>query len=89
MAIGTVQMLIVFLFLIGFQRTIFYGLTALMHSAGVIGSIPSLLFKFTIYPSNLLWSAVPTLGALIALFILREHDQFTIDGWRKNQKKTL
>ena len=82
LVVGSLQLLIVFLFLIGYQRTLVYGFTALMHSAGVIGSLPSLLFKFTNYPSNLLWSAVPTLGALIALFILREHDTYTVDGLR-------
>lgn len=82
-AVGALQMLIVVLFIIGFQRTIFYALVALMHSAGVIGSLPSLLFKFTNYPQNLLWTSVPTLGALVALFLLRKHDVFTIDGWRR------
>ena len=82
-AVGSLQMLVVLLFLIGYQRTIFYGLVTLMSATGVIGSLPSLLFKFTNYPSNLLWTSVPTLGALIALFILREHDLFTVDGWRK------
>ncbi len=84
-AVGVIQMLIVFMFLIGFQRTLVYGFVMLMHSAGVIGSIPNLLFKFTDYPYNLFWAGVPTLGALIALFILREYDQFTIDGWRKTK----
>lgn len=84
--VGSLQMFIVVLFLIGFQRTIFYGFTALMHSAGVIVSIPTLLFKFTNYPANLLWTSVPTLGALVALFLLREHDNWTVDGLRGRKK---
>lgn len=85
-AVGALQMLVVILFIIGFQRTILYSFTALMHSAGVIGSLPALLFKFTNYPQNLLWTSVPTLGALIALYLLREHDIFTIDGYRYRTK---
>ena len=81
LAIGLVQGFVVFLFVIGMQRTYSYGIVFLMHSVGVAGSIP-LLMKFTHYPSNLLWTAVPTLGAMLALFYLREYDIYTVDGWQ-------
>lgn len=81
LALGLAQSLIVFLFIIGMQRTYSYGLVVAMHLVGVAGAVP-LLMKFTHYPSNLLWTAVPTLGAAIALFILREYDIYTVDGWQ-------
>ncbi|MEP3524869.1 MAG: hypothetical protein ABJN24_05530 [Hyphomicrobiales bacterium] len=81
LALGLAQSLVVFLFIIGMQRTYSYGLVIIMHGIGVMGAIP-LLLKFTHYPSNLLWTAVPTLGAMIALFYLREYDIYTVDGWQ-------
>lgn len=81
--VGTLQALIVLAFLIGFARTITYGFVTLMHATGVIASIPSLM-NFTKFPSNLLWTSVATLGALIALFILRDWDNlFSVSGRKK------
>lgn len=71
--VGSIQALLVLAFLIGFARTITYGLVTIMHATGVIGSIPGLI-SFTNYPNNLMWAAVAVLGALVSLFILREWD---------------
>ena len=79
--IGTIQLVIVILFVIGYKRTIFYGLMLLMHLAGVYGSIGGIM-NYTKYPNNLLLTTVPTLGALLALFLLRDEDIWTIDGRR-------
>jgi len=84
--VGFAQAAIVVLFLVGLWRTLSYGALVLMQGAGVIGSIPSLL-DFTSYPNNLMWAAVPALGAAIALFILRNEDRFTIDGLRGKRIK--
>lgn len=81
LAIGLVQSFVIILFVLGIQRTYSYGLVVMMHTVGVLGSLP-LLMKFTHYPSNLLWTAVPTLGAMVALFYLREYDIYTVDGWQ-------
>ena len=101
-AVGALQMLIAFLFLIGLWRTLSYGLVTLIHATGVIGSLLSggLVFKgglikaistgtFAIgyinFPANLLWTSVATLTALVGLFLMRHHDGWTIDGWRKRR----
>ena len=98
--VGALQMLIVFLFILGVWRTVTYAFITLMHATGIIGTLlgGNLLFKgglikalstgqFSIgyinFPSNLLWTSVATLAALIALFILRHHDGWTIEGMRK------
>jgi len=78
--LGIAQMAIVIFFILGLKRTFSYGLIVAMHCVGVAASIPHLI-KFTHYPSNLLWTAVPTLGAAIALFLLRKYDIYSIDGW--------
>ena len=84
--VGSLQMLLVIAFIIGFARTFSYALMTLMHATGVIGSIPSLI-NFTKFPNNLLWTSVVTLGALVALFILRNHDNLlSVSAWRKSHK---
>ena len=67
------------MFAIGYKRTVFYGLMTAMHAVGVLGAAGGIL-NYTRYPNNLLLTAVPTLGALIALFLLRRHDLWTVDG---------
>ncbi len=81
--IGTIQGLLVLAFLIGFARRITYGLVTLMHATGVIASIPGLI-NFTQYPNNLMWTAVGTLGALVALYIMRDRDNLlSVSGRNK------
>jgi hypothetical protein len=80
--VGAVQMLIALIFILGLWRTFSYGALMLMQAAGVIGSIPNLL-NWTQYPNNLMWAAVPALGAAIALFILRNEDRLSLDAWRQ------
>lgn len=79
--VGMVQVALVIVFAIGLWRTVSYGALVLMQGAGVLASIPSLM-NYTSYPNNLMWAAVPALGAAIALFILRQDDAFSVDGWR-------
>lgn len=84
--VGTFQILVVVLFVLGIWRTPIYGFITLMHATGIGGAaLGGALWRFTSYPQNLLWTSVATLGALVALFILRHHDGFTIDGLRKRQ----
>lgn len=45
----------------------------------------SFTIGYTAFPANLLWTSVATLGALVALFILRHHDGFTVDGFRSRR----
>jgi len=83
--LGSIQILIVLAFALGLWRTWSYGLMMLMSAAGVIGSLGSyvgfndageIVANYARYPRNLMLTAIPTLGALIALFILRDMDNF-------------
>ncbi|MEP5212665.1 hypothetical protein [Sulfitobacter pontiacus] len=79
--VGGIQMLVVLAFAIGFLRTYTYGAVLLMHGAGTLSSIPNLI-DYTTYPNQLMWAAVPALGSMIALFLLRADDAFSVDGMR-------
>jgi len=81
--LGVLQLAIVLCFLLGLWRFWTYGLVMLMSAAGVLGSLKSyirwdeageLVLAYSKYPNNLLLTAIPTLGALIALFLLRDMD---------------
>lgn len=85
--VGIIQIVIVLTFVLGFKRGLSYAALVLMQATGVLASIPNLM-NFTQYPNNLMWAAVPALGAATALFVMREYDYFTIDGWRKTRGKT-
>ena len=101
LVVGTAQMLLVLLFVLGLWRTLTYGAVTLMHATGIVGALltGNLLFKgglvkavstgtfaigYTQFPANLLWTSVTTLAALVALFLLRHADRWTIDGMRRN-----
>ncbi|MEM9277829.1 MAG: hypothetical protein AAGA76_04595 [Pseudomonadota bacterium] len=81
--LGIFQLATVACFAIGLWRFWTYGLMMLMSAAGVIGSLKSyvrfdeageLVLAYTNYPHNLMLTAIPTLGALVALFLLRDMD---------------
>ena len=81
--LGTVQIIIVLAFVSGFMRTYIYGLMMLMSAAGVLGSLGSFInineageiyAAYAKYPKNLMLTSIPTLGALVALFIMRDMD---------------
>lgn len=84
--VGSLQLLIALVFIVGLWRTYSYGALVLMQAAGVLGSVPNLM-EWTKYPNNLMWAAVPALGAAIALFVLRSEDRFSIDAWRSTRHK--
>ncbi len=82
--LGSVQIIVVLAFVSGFMRTWSYGLMLLMSAAGVLGSLGSFAAYYN-YPKNLMLTSVPTLGALIALFILRDLDNlFSLSGRNKS-----
>ena len=84
--LGTVQIIIILAFVSGFMRTWTYGLVMLMSAAGVLGSLGSFMTYYN-YPKNLMLTSIPTLGALMALFILRDMDNlFSLSG-RKHKKE--
>ncbi|ESA38933.1 hypothetical protein N836_29505 [Leptolyngbya sp. Heron Island J] len=78
---GILQLVIVLTFLAGLLKTWTYGLLLGMHSVSVLVSLKNLVNPYTA-PNYLFWAAIPTLAALIALFLLRERDQLFVLGRR-------
>ncbi|MEL7354369.1 MAG: hypothetical protein AAFN38_23350 [Cyanobacteria bacterium J06560_5] len=65
-------------FMLGLFKTWSYGLLLGMHLVSTLSVYKQLLNPYE-PPNYLLWAAVPLLGSLIALFILRDRDQlFTL-----------
>ena len=92
---GLLQLAVVIAFVLGAWRFWTYGLMVLMSAAGVIGGIGGLLpyfhaetgellMGYARYPRNLMLTSIPTLGALVALFILRDMDNLFSLSSRKN-----
>ena len=73
--VGGIQTLIVLLFMVGLFKTWTYGGLLGMHTVSVFSTYKQLLNPYE-SPNTLFWAAVPALGGLIALFILRDRDQW-------------
>ncbi|MEM9014838.1 MAG: hypothetical protein AAGB02_06995 [Pseudomonadota bacterium] len=79
-AIGGLQALAIFCFFFGILKFWSYGFLMLIHGLGTVLTYDRLLNPYD-GGNHLFWAAVPTLGALIALFIMRHEDTlFTISG---------
>lgn len=73
-ALGILQTAIVLLFLAGLFKLWTYGAILGMHAVSTLSSYEPLLNPYT-PPNHLFWAAVPTLGAIFALFLMRKEDQ--------------
>lgn len=93
---GVLQLAIVIAFAFGLWRFWTYGLMMAMSAVGVIGSIGALLpyfhpetgellMGYARFPRNLMLTSIPTLGALIALFIMRDMDNLFSLSARKDR----
>ena len=74
---GILQTLIVLAFMAGLFRFWTYGALLVMHTVSVFSTIPRLIDPLT-SPNLLFWAAVPVLGLLIVLFLLRDRDTFLV-----------
>lgn len=77
--IGAVQLALIIAFLVWAKfRTVSVGALLLMHAGSTLSTWQQLIDPYS-GPNHLFWAAVPALGALIALFILRDEDRlFTV-----------
>ena len=69
--IGTIQLLVVIAFLLGLMKRYSYGLLLLMH---LVSTVTPFVKYFDPFSNLLFFAAWPMLAALIALYLLREHD---------------
>ena len=71
-ATGVVQLALIGLFALGLFRTWTYGALMLMHAASTLVTWEHLIDPYN--KNHLFWAAVPTLGAMVALWIMRKDD---------------
>ena len=79
LAFGILQTLIVLAFLAGLFKTWTYGAIIGMHGISTLSTVGQLINPYQ-SPNALFWAAVPVLGALIGLFLLRDRDRFLTLG---------
>ena len=87
-ALGIAELALSLGLLFGAYRTFSYGLSLLVHIITVAVSWRQLLDPYGLAKvGNHLWIATwPTLGAFAALFLMRDRDAYTIDGWRASTR---
>ncbi len=71
-AIGSVQLAIIALFVLGLFKFWSYGALMVMHGLTTLSTWAHLIDPYG--KNHLFWAGVPTLAALIALWLLREED---------------
>jgi uncharacterized membrane protein YphA (DoxX/SURF4 family) len=83
--LGVAELIVSLALLFGAYRTVSYGLALLIHTVTVVVSWRQLFDPFGLAKvGNHLWiSTWPTWGGFAALFLMRELDDYTVDGWRK------
>jgi len=85
--LGILELLISLALLLGAWRTISYALALLIHTVTVIVSWRQLFDPWGLAKVGThIWiSTWPTWGAFIALFLMRDLDAYTVDGWRRSR----
>lgn len=71
--IGIAELILLLAFLVGYRKTLTYGLVLIFHAVSTFSSYPQYLDPFT-YPNLLFFAAWPMLAACFVLFYLRDYD---------------
>lgn len=71
--IGVFMMALLIAFLVGFKKTWTYGLVLALHAIGTITTLGKLLPPYEGY-DRLFVAAVPVVGAMLLLWVLRKED---------------
>ncbi len=71
--IGVLWMLLLVAFVTGFKKTWSYGLVLALHAVGTLTTIAKLLPPYEGY-DRLFLAAIPTVGAMLLLWVLRKED---------------
>lgn len=81
-AIGIVELLLLLAFVSGLARRFTYAAVLILHAASTFAAWSQYLHPYT--GENLMFFAAwPMLAACIALYLLRDSDILTLDGWRR------
>lgn len=90
--IATVQVVICIAVFLGYQRTISYGLLAVLHALTIYRVYQALLDPFFIsekgFPKNRnSVNALAIMAAMLALWLLRARDTWSLDVWLKRRRR--
>jgi putative oxidoreductase len=81
---GLVELVLAACLLFGVAKTVAYGTLIALHGITVVVSWRQLAHPWDAVPNHLFIASVPLLGALIALFLLRDHDVVSlIPAWMR------
>ena len=73
-AIGTIEIIMLVLFLIGYKKKYTYGAVLILHAVSTLSSFKQYLAPFE-GPNLLFFAAFPMLAACFTLFLLRDQDK--------------
>ncbi len=74
-AVGVLWVILLIAFVTGFKKRLSYGLVMVFHGIGTVMTIPYLVPWSDQY-NMLFLAAIPVLGAMIALYMLRGNDTY-------------
>jgi uncharacterized membrane protein YphA (DoxX/SURF4 family) len=86
--LGGLESLLALAIIIGAFRRWSYGIGLLVHAATTVATFRLIVDPWGLIsgePQHLFFAAVPVLAAFIALYLLRDLDYFSYDGWRAGQ----
>lgn len=71
--VGVAELILILAFLVGYKKTLSYGLVLIFHAVSTFSSYEKYLDPYT-YPNLLFFAAWPMLAACFVLFYLRSYD---------------
>jgi uncharacterized membrane protein YphA (DoxX/SURF4 family) len=85
--LGIAELILSLALLLGAFRTITYALALAVHTITLLVSWRRMFDPMALIGANHLWiSTWPTWGGFVALFLLRDWDTYSIDGWRSARR---
>lgn len=84
-ALGGLESLLALAIIIGVFRRWSYGIGLLVHAATTVATFRLIVDPWGLIsgePQHLFFAAIPILAAFIVLYLLRDLDYFSFDGWR-------
>jgi uncharacterized membrane protein YphA (DoxX/SURF4 family) len=84
-AAGAAETLLALGLLGGVYRRFTYGIAVIVHAVPVIATWRQLFHPWAREGNHLYIAAVPVLAAFILLYLLRDWDAYSIEGWRRSR----
>ena len=81
---GVAEALLAVALLVGIWRRWSYGLAILVHAVSVVSTWRQLLNPYA-GTNHLFIAGVPVLAALVLVYLLREWDVYSAEGWRERR----